>query len=263
MKVALIAPRSLLTTIGHMTQYHMILPEHLDDAKYERHWNTVTGYRILDNGIAEGRQVTPMRLYTWAYHFKADEVVVPDTMGRGGDTMEKVRAYEQEVFRMVPKWAERIKHMVVAQGVIMSDVFRCIEYYLGLDWVNTIAFPRCLQSFGQDARLEILESWGKDIRAAGKEIHCLGSTQDLSEVKTLEREFGDIIRGIDTCMPIDIARAGVSLSQGDGRIRYMGRSEGYFDWEPDAEAKSLAVSNCNTYLEWATAADDKVDTDGA
>jgi hypothetical protein len=248
MEVALIAPTPLLWTVGSMTRYHMVLPEVLVASEdYRTFYRGSVGYKILDNGVSEtGRPLAPTELMDLALSQQVDEIVVPDIMGNADGTIELAEQFKRTVPRLLS-----VKYMGVAQGTIMSDFYRCVEYWLAQDWVSTIAFPRCIQIRGDHARWEAVEYWQDDILGAGKDIHCLGSTQDITEVKALSNLH---IRGIDTCMPIDFARSGLNLQEvqnGPNRVRYLGRTDGYFDWVPSEDQNRLVVQNCNTYLEWA------------
>jgi hypothetical protein len=248
MKVALIVPDKLIQTVGFRTNYHMVLPSELRRQEYSLPYKQLAehNYIILDNGIAEGTSYGMIDLLDMAAYIGADEIVVPDVMGDGLASCELAKRFEEG---LLAKTYDKYAFMAVAHGKTFSELYSSIEYYISQDWINTIAFPRCLQIFGDDARFEAIAYWIGDIIAAGKEVHCLGSTSDLTEVKRLA-EFSHI-RGIDTCMPLDIIRAGVSLSQGEAR--YMGRAPNYFTWVPTEAELELVNFNVTTYLTWANA----------
>lgn len=251
MKVALITPDALIEDIGLLTDYHMVLPSELSRQSYKNGYRYLdpTNFIILDNGIAEGTSYGMIDLLDMARDIGANEIVVPDVIGDGLATVELVKRFEEG---LLARTLDKYTWMAVAQGRTFSELYSCIEWYLSQDWINTIGFPRAMQKWGQDARWEAINHWALDITRAGKEIHCLGSMRYPMEVRMLATtRCASSIRGIDTCMPIDLARAGVSISQGG--VAYEGRSDGYFEWDPrgEAEAAGLVVDNVQTYLDWA------------
>ena len=84
---------------------------------------------------------------------------------------------------------------------------------------------------------------------AGKQIHCLGSMHDLTEVQRLSKIYG--VRGIDTCAPIVKGIDQVDIVKDP---EYTGRQAKYFRLQIVAGQNPMfgTISrNCNTYLEWA------------
>jgi hypothetical protein len=255
-EVALIPPTSLLWTIGNMTRYHMIIPGALSvpgPSKnfYLDFYRGVPGYKMLDNGAAEGVQVGPKELIDLAYTLKVDEIVVPDAMMDGPETIFKVGEFS---------WAAsdhpNFKYMAVCQGKDPSEFDNTMTFLLRQEWIHTIAFPRCMQdmqgagnSYGRSAAII---HWRDKILAAGKEIHCLGSMRDLTEVKRLSNIYG--VRGIDTCAPVVMGIKQVDIAR---LPEYDGRQEDYFRLQIEAGPASMNPTfgtisrNCNTYLEWA------------
>lgn len=254
MRVALITPDALIETVAFRTNYLMVLPSELQRQEYVSKYRDAqlddNIYIILDNGIAEGTSFGLVDLLDMADYIDADEIVVPDVMGDGLATCELVKRFEEG---LLAKTLDKYAFMAVAQGKTWSEVFSCVEYYLSQDWINTIAFPRCLQSFGSDARLEVLEHWAREIQDSDKEVHLLGSTAMLDEIQIVRTQFNDYVRGVDTCMPFEVVRQGHTGSLSQGGFRYEGRGPGYFSWVPTPYEKARIDFNVETYLNWAGA----------
>src|SRR5687768_7884360 len=182
MEVALIPPTSLLWTIGNMTRYHMIIPEALSvpgpsGGVYRDFYRGAPGYKMLDNGAAEGKQVPPTDLIRTAYALGVDEIVVPDSMMDGPETILKLGEFS---------WAAsdhpNFKYMAVCQGKDPVEFDNTMTFLLRQEWINTIAFPRCMQDMPgggkTSARVGAVVHWSDAIMKAGKQIHCLGSMHD-------------------------------------------------------------------------------------
>lgn len=248
MQVALITPTQMLQTHGNMTLFHMILPDQLktfsNNGYYTFYRHQAIGYKILDNGAAEGDQVHPVQLIELAQELQVNEVVVPDEMGNTRDTIQKAMEFDH-VARRFPT---RFKYMGVLQGRTLAQLEMCLEYYIRQPWISTIAFPRILQEYWHPLiRLEFIRNLERIIREAHKEIHCLGSTRYPQEVRQLAK-LG-YVRSIDTCVPAELARQGLVL---DGDVQYEGRGQGFFEWTPsNTDLEWLCNKNYQNYLEWA------------
>lgn len=252
MEVALIPPASMVWTAGNMTRYHMVIPEGMKEIEYRNYYRNAIGYKMLDNGAAEGHQMGPEVLLDMARGMRVNEVVVPDVMFDGPKTIEKVAEFSYYAHGPL---GLGFKYMAVCQGATPEHFDECMKFLLRMDWINTIAFPRCMQDIqrggGWTARVAAITHWRDEILKAGKEIHCLGSTRDLIEVKKLSEIAG--VRGIDTCAPIS---EGLKLRHiYDHNGEYSGRVNPYFtqgfQTEITREQNATVVQNCNTYLEWA------------
>lgn len=249
MKVAFITPTAHLHTHGNFSDYHMILPEQLgtftDNEYYTFYKSLANGYKILDNGAAEGNQLHPVDLIQLAFEMQVDEIVVPDEMGDARVTMLKAMEFKH-IARRHPT---RFKYMAVLQGRTLAQIDECLNMYLTESWIDTIAFPRCLQEYWHPyVRAEFIFYAQKRTRQYKKGIHCLGATVYPYEVWKLAR-LG-VVRGIDTCVPAEFARRGIEMEIDQV---YKGRLPEFFRWHAArTEDEWLLNKNYQTYLEWAT-----------
>jgi hypothetical protein len=76
--------------------FHMVLPEGIVlSPDYVRFYRESAGYKILDNGIVEGRQYTGVELHHMAYEVGAQCIVVPDAFRNADTTIRLARDFER------------------------------------------------------------------------------------------------------------------------------------------------------------------------
>jgi hypothetical protein len=165
-------------------------------------------------------------------------------MGDYTSTMQKAVDFSH-IARRAPL---HLKFMGVLQGKTLDQLERLLQFYLEQRWIKTIAFPRCLQeTWHPYIRAEFAFTLSRVIKDAGKEIHCLGATSYPYEAYKLGKM--GIIRGIDTCVPAELARGGHELHVSS---TYYGRESDFFQWHaPRTEDEWLLNKNYQTYLTWA------------
>ena len=241
MKVALISPFSLMQEMPN-TGYHLVLAHLLQDPDYLAFHQTVEGYKILDNGAAEGSLVDFDELLIRAAEINADEVIVPDAMGDFTETVTLLHRFTD--------YAEahpEFRYTAALQGTNTKELILSYESTLDVGYVSNIALPRFMQHIDKHER----SLWAKIIREnfdSDVDIHCLGATSWTREVRELS-ENGHA-RGIDTSMPIVLGLAGIRLSESED---YVPRAMDYFHVEATDEQKEIILDNVNTYLAWAQA----------
>jgi hypothetical protein len=198
------------------------------------------GYKILDNGVAEGERITMPDLASFAKEFNVDEVVVPDVMGSASATIKLARAFE--------RFAEPSRgYMGVVQGATVADVVKCATALSFLDYITVLGVPRHLTKIHRDLRVNFGEAlhnmYDRDLP-----LHFLGSGSDPREVVRLSTL--DTARSHDTSMPIVAAYQKSRLAT----FTYKARQDNYFDLRaPDRVTTELMYDNIHTYLDWAGA----------
>lgn len=241
MKVALISPFSLMREIPN-TKYHLVLAHLLQDQDYLDFYREVEGYKILDNGAAEGSLVDNEELIAMAYKIKANEIIIPDSMGNYKETKILTKN-----FKNIAKANKRFKYTAVLQGSTMGEICQSYLDVGTTKWVDNIALPRFMQHIDHYERVW----WASTIKnnfKSSREIHCLGATSWTSEIGVLASQ--NCARGLDTSMPIVLGLAGIRLSES---IDYVPRAMDYFHIEASNEQKEVIHDNINTYLNWAKA----------
>lgn len=176
-----------------------------------RFWKSVKGYKILDNGAWEGKQVDVDELMRLAREIDAREVVLPDKVGDCDKTIEMVNQYHDMFKGYVT--------MGVIQGRNVNELIRCYE---AIKHVDIIGIPKYI---GFVNRLEMIEMIDKPVHLLG--LNCVGELERYVYFKK--------VRSIDSKIAIKAARSGIDLSK-------------YSRWEtvPDRNGKldiKLALKN--------------------
>jgi hypothetical protein len=169
--------------------YHLILAHLLQDNEtYRNFYMQCKGFKILDNGAAEGRLVDPELLLVLATGVDADEVVCPDVLGDFGRTIDHVTRF---------KGFELFDVMVVLQCRTWTEFDDILDMAL-YQGAKSVALPKIMTKYlGTSSRLMAAERVRK---VSNVPIHALGCTSSMGEAKALARQ--GIIRGIDTAAPI-------------------------------------------------------------
>lgn len=238
MQVALIAPFSLLDKTQDQS-FHMILQQFTSRGKYFDFYSKVKGYKILDNGAAEGSLMKDVRgLIDLALALKADEIVLPDVMGDKEASEELLLSFEN-----VDK--HDLKFMAVAHGQNLTEFLSYIRFISQLDFVDVIGLPRLIgdQLFPTARLLGALVA-----NEYGKPVHCLGANHWIREVEWLSAS--NKVRSMDTSLPFVLGMRQIACYNGS----YVNRQPNYF-FADDFSSESLQVidDNIEQYLQWASA----------
>lgn len=239
MKIALIAPVSCLE-LASKTGYHLVLAQLLRRRDYATFYGQTQGYKILDNGAAEGERVTMPDLAALAKDINADEVVVPDVMGDASRTIKAARAFE--------RWAEPGRqYMGVVQGKTVAEVIKCATALTFLDYITVLGVPRHLTYLHRDLRVNFGESlhnmYDRDLP-----LHFLGSGEDPRE--TIRLSTLETARSQDSCVAFVASYAHSRLAT----FKYTKRPKDFFDFPyPNRQIGELLYDNIRTYLDWGAA----------
>jgi hypothetical protein len=245
--IALIAPIDLLDVVfKYNTGYHLVLPQIMEESEaYSDFYSEIDGFKIVDNGAAEGNTIYYQDLHAAAEHIGADEIVVPDVMGSCTDTMIEVKRFE--------KWAlpDQFNYAGVVQGDNMAEVMKCLTFYDHLPWISNVHIPRILnrlihKTFRMTFLDALVEATGSKFAYRFDKMHCLGASEWVREAAALA-EIPNI-RGMDTSLPFNMGMAGRSLDQ-----EYIGRRDNYFYNQVNRTGLPyrMVEENVRRYLDWA------------
>lgn len=227
MLFAPIVPLSMLETIRD-DPYHMILAPLCRFKEYANFYQQAKGFKMLDNGAAEGASIDVESLLRFAQELKVNEVIIPDAY----DDMPKTH---ELLLRFMP-FANDFHVMAVMQCHTWTEFD--VIFHVALDNnVDTLALPRVMcEHLGPSARLA-----GAELirRFSDIPIHALGSTPHLREARDLARQ--GIVRGIDTSAPVV-----QGLENLDIRSPYKERPTDFFF----AESTTMARLNIERYRSW-------------
>jgi len=227
MYTAIITPRAYLTSWGHLTKFHMVVPDHIkadNDLLYVRHMSRLGHYVILDNGTYErGHSITGSDLLALAEDVKADEIVVPDKFRDNKGTQYMVKQFLDENRDKIV--SQKLALMIVPQGKDDRDWLNCfnnIKETLRHDRYKIptkiiFGVPKWLSL--EVNRIELVKSLRRNYT-----YHLLG----LNNIEELQHEHNvpNNIRGIDTSLPIKAALENRELDAENPMIQdteYFGR----------------------------------------
>lgn len=241
MHVALIYPPALLRKYGTKTRYHLVLPHLFQQKRYRDFYqerSKAGDYIILDNGAAEGLGFGRKQLYHVADEIGVQEIVVPDKLGDGNETIARGLAFSRYT-------RAGYRYMMVAQGKTILEAIQTLDFIMTdtkFMYVTCVGIPRLLNHQDKHARFKLAKYIAKKGYHKAMEFHFLGATRDLDEVGYLE-ETG-IGRGIDTSAPIYMGLKGWDIKIHD----WASRPPDYFDLDKD---NKMVDKNIKSYLRWA------------
>lgn len=249
MKVAIIPPLRG-TNFGNQTEYHLVLPHLVSrsvaygDAMRER-----SGFKMMDNGAAEGEKLAAIELLELSTWVGVDEIVVPDALYDWFRTVELAKQFE----KYAEDWLYRFDFALVLQGMDYKDFVHCfMAYEHNFPWATTLMLPRLMVgALGvKEARMNFLSAFYDQIESRFRAVHLLGSSQYTDEVKLL-REV-PIVRGIDTSMPIAMGLEDKDIAVTSNRYTPHNGKD-YFDTRlEDLQTHATRISrNIRTFRYWA------------
>lgn len=248
MKLALIPPFSHLdyTTL---TDYQLLLPQLITQSPlyrytYQTYCAADDQFVIMDNGAAEGEQLTDVQLIRIANTFKPNELVMPDVLRDGDATFDRITAFLRTIINhpLDPS----INLGIVAAGKSVKESYNLIQKawtYFG-DQIKTVFIPRSLlQDASAAARLELAPKI-RILCGTRPNIHFLGSSYVwIAEAKFAARDL-PFLRGIDTSAPFNYTIAQWRIDNGS----QVKRPDGYFS--RTCQNPELLDFNVRKYREW-------------
>jgi hypothetical protein len=231
--------------VSGRTDYHLVLAHLLQDPDYLTFYDTVPGFKILDNGAAEGSTVGHEELVEAGVSIGVDEIVVPDVLRDCNATLDSTREFETVSAGWV-HGSGRPRFMGVVQGTSISEYTKCLRGFAHMfPWITTIGIPRhSLDSCGPMFRRMFAEFIGNEF-GNRYEIHCLGA--NVSHAKEpLFLSHCPIIRGMDTSLPVSMGLMNLDITYNSA----VNRVENFFERTADRVQLDWINHNVDKYLEW-------------
>jgi hypothetical protein len=245
MDIAIISPPKLLELSDlARPRFGMVLPEGIVLSEdYIRFYREFDGYKILDNGLVEGKQYTGVELHHMAYEVGADCIVVPDQFRNADNTIWLARDFERH-------HNPELDYMGVLQGLDLADILKCLYFFDSQKWITHIGLPRILCEFHKMQRITLVESIRKQQDTGNFrdfKIHALGASSWVTEISALN-EYG--CDSIDTSLPVVFGLDGYGLDH-----EYISRKSDFMEQDIDRNSLRwrILVDNVNTYLQWGGA----------
>ena len=252
MKMIYIPPLQMITETGK-SRLQLMLPHMTSHETYARHFHKAKGlgrYTILDNGAAEGVDITPARLSSTAWNYKVDELVLPDAMGDPERTLHLAIDFHASERHRIPV---KTKLGYVLHG---NNAMSTYETYLALretvlfKWIRVLYLPRRLVTEDDPfARLAAARTILEVEGTADRRIHFLGAAPTFLREPLHVTKQKLPIRSMDTSAPFVYAIRGRSV---DTRMSIRREVDTYFGTPMSNATKELAMTNMTTMDGWAS-----------
>lgn len=201
MYIAEIVPVSCLDMIKD-NYYHMCLAQLVlknnEYACFYQRMSEEGKYVIMDNGAAEGEELSEDDLIKAYKMINPSEIILPDTLMDKGKTLERsIHFYESHRKEICDKY----KIMVVPQGSDYSEWLRCASDFMDNIPVDTIGVPKWLGK-KSDLRLRACE-WLNRFNVG---VHLLGCNENPTLINSC-RVANKKVRGCDSAFAYICAKA--------------------------------------------------------
>ncbi len=191
----------------HMALAHVVLADNAC-ARFYRRMSEEGKFVIMDNGVYEGHSLTLDELVKAAKKIEASEVILPDVLGRGADTIIS----SWEALGYLREKLPECKFAVVVQGQNVAEWVMSAMPMLTWD-INTLCVPKhIMTNVGNNARMLCLKNI-KDRIPRGMHLHLLGCGKHVEEVALVGKEFK--MRSVDSSIPWVYAKEGLLIGQGE------------------------------------------------
>ena len=210
MQAGIAAPVSLLWSCASQGHYHMALSNLiLKSEAYRAFYKAMSDrgdFVSVDNGVVEeGKPLEFSEVLRAAHMVHAKEVVLPDLIGDGCDSLEEtLRGLE---WLRAEGCINDFVWLGVPHGTTATEWFytycrllACLEIStIGLSMFDAPAFPK-----GRPQLVDTLEKLG--MVDSERDYHILGCVSDIREAANLNRPW---VRSMDTGVPVRLGIKGV------------------------------------------------------
>lgn len=238
-KVAQIVPVSCLE-LTKDNQYHMCLANiaarNTTYADFYKRMAAEGKYVLMDNGAAEGEQLSDASLVAMYEYVNPTEIVVPDTLLDGADTLRKATGFTAK-YGDLP-----YRKMFVPQGRTFSEwCSNARTLLLGFGNVaSTIGISKFLNIATDDPGIRLpaaryIHALAERYGLHNLEIHLLGCDEGPSIVRDIQQEV-PIVRGCDSAFAYVAAQAGTTVDE------CTVRPAGEIDFVDGPEVDNLAAT---------------------
>jgi hypothetical protein len=247
MRLALIPPYQLADDMWQYSDITLGLAYILESQHFEhpyiKAWQ-LSGYKILDNGAAEGSLIGDIRFMEVARNSHPDEIVVPDVLGRPEQTIARADAF----FEKFPEPGYKL--MYALQGIDIKEAVAHLRVVMGKPWwpqITCLGLPRLLITQNhRDVRIDMAKIIHEEPFARDRDIHFLGASSKWpAELREAAREV-PFVRSMDTSMPYVYGLDGRLVDEGD----IINRPTNYFSYKLMPEQRDYVFRNVNMMLEW-------------
>ena len=217
-KVAEIVPVNSLHTI-EKNPYHMCLANISSKNKkyadfYASCANRKNCFVLMDNGAAEGDQLNIEELITEYEKIKPSQVVLPDTLLDGKDTLRKSKA-AMETIKMYYDGNPPFTFMAVPQGSTLSEWIECAKEFVQWPDVKAIGISKFLveetgEKYIRYHAADALDFFMKKYNRYDMEAHLLGCSESPVTINGIHNRFR-FVRGCDSAYAYICTQAGVNI----------------------------------------------------
>lgn len=171
-------------------------------------------YVLLDNGAAESDQISNKDLIECYELIKPNEVVLPDTLCDGDDTLEKGRCALKEFkehFGSLPPFT----YMGVPQGRTFAEWCLCAEQMFQWPEIHSLGVSKFLPIVTQHEyvryyAVEFIEHLMKKYQRYDIEVHLLGCDERPEVIRKIAKAF-PFVRGCDSAYGYICTQAKVDI----------------------------------------------------
>lgn len=254
MRFVPIAPINL--QYDYTRSYTFGLAHKLQNKQYASYFRQVAPntHSILDNGAYEGASLPVEQLLRLVDTFGFKEVALPDVLGKAKKSTQLTIDALKYVANKVPrKLIDKVQFMLIPQGntpvewassmLILSDFHRLL---FG-NKLYTIGVPRITNDLPGGRTFLLSQYILKERENFPFDVHLLGISEKLPELKTLSVILGAHIRTIDSAKPFVYALNDIGISAHWAPDKVYKRPEGYFEASFNEEQKILAEQNVIAY----------------
>lgn len=259
MKVALIPPVPELKRFGQ-GDFHLLLTHLFDNSDYVFHYRLqkqAKAYLVLDNSAHEfKRGLVPERLLAAAWSIQANEMVMPDVLFKGTDTIDAgAKALDWLTDQGMSRFEDlKPRIMLVPQGADRFEYYTCLS---GLIWkyqVMTRRYPALFDRppvIGVSKDYEIWEGGIEKLFADRLErihneyqidVHLLGWGRELWRLGELA-DAHPWIRSTDSAKPFVYGSKYIDIDDPTKPPEYPTRDESYFRTPLDSLMRDISDHN--------------------
>ena len=205
-----------IVSVPHLYQieqnhYHMCLA-HLvsENTRYQIFYKRLAEsgkFVLMDNGAAEGSQLSVEELLTMYKIINPTEIVLPDTLSNCVDTLRKTLAFVHE-YKHLP-----YRFMGVPQGKDFDEWCACVEVMLREPRINTIGISKFLNitTGNEEIRIHACAHIARllaELDREDVEVHLLGCDEGPAIVGIAHTLF-PFVRGCDSAFAFIATQAGM------------------------------------------------------
>jgi len=261
MKICHIVPADYIEVCNQNSSMHLLISQEvLKNKKYQEKYlerSLKSDFIIMDNGAFEYRTAAPLDEVLKAVELvQASEMVLPDCYFDSKATIERV---VDALNDLENKSCRPKSLMAVPQGKTEREYMECFSKLLEVKEIDTIGFSygainKAFEFFELPPSLlrpTIISYVNQhfDLRASGKNFHCLGIGGHPHEIEFLK--LFRFIRSVDSSKAFVSAIRNIDIKETlPAKFVIPERPEDYFNVKVSDEVLQLALKNIKTMEEY-------------